>query len=719
LHWIARAAMRAGLARAELLTMLPAVRIADAWKHACSGLGVSSDDLASALAPALGIALADFRRASAQARRLLPEDLVRKHRIFALREDDRTITVATADPTDVDAEQAVGFAAGRRVAFELAAPDAIDEAIDATSSPEDGVQTVLATFVDAQMAFSVRVVDDSLPEEVRRQEIEGAPIVRLTSALIHNAVIQGASDIHIEPGPRNGAVRFRVDGVLRQFTNLPIAVLNRVVSRIKVLGGLDIADRLRPQDGSTRMEVDGTVFDLRISTIPTRDSEKAVIRLLRPDAATSLEEIGITNHELGRLRYLIGHRDGIVIVTGPTGSGKTTTMYAAIKGLAIGSVNIMTVEDPIEYELAGITQIQVEPKRDVTFAKALRAMLRQDPDVIFVGEIRDLETAQIAVQASMTGHLVLATLHTNDAMSAVARLVDIGLDRPSIATSLRGCLAQRLVRRLCTACAQPIGEHPTEEEARLGQRAGVRPFMRAVGCPQCAHTGYRGRAPIEEVAIISPEMAEQIESGASTAALHRSALAGGMRMLRDVAIELVSQGTTTLQEIDRVLGENIEDAPGHRALTPLAVTAVPSDAPRPQSPAESPPAPAPSLSVLVVDDEAVQRRLVSSVLERNGFSVRTASDGAEALRHLGAGYHADLVLTDLHMPGVDGAALLARLRAIPHTATLPVIVLTSEAEEDVETTLIDAGADDYIRKPFEPARLISRVRAGLRRAGVL
>src|SRR5205085_4852194 len=395
----------------------------------------------------------------------------------------------------------------------------------------------------------VRVVEELEPEAVGQAEVESAPVVKLTNLILRDAIVQGASDIHIEPGPKGGSVRFRVDGVMRHYMHLPMVALNRVVSRIKVLGKLDITDRIRHQDGRSRIALEGRYVDLRISTVSTRDAEKAVIRVLRPESTRKLDEIGITPRELARLRQLLNCRDGIVIVTGPTGSGKTTTLYSAIREIATGELNISTVEDPVEYELPGITQIQVDPKRGVTFANSLRALLRQDPDVIFVGEIRDNETAQIAAQAAMTGHLVLATLHTNDAMSTIARLQDLGLDRQSIASTLRGAIAQRLIRKVCADCAQPLIGSLTEEEETLGARYGVLPLSRAMGCKRCGNTGYRGRLPLVEVAIITPALADMIASGATANALQRAAISQGMAPMRDVAVARVRRGETTLQEV--------------------------------------------------------------------------------------------------------------------------------------------------------------------------
>jgi type II secretory ATPase GspE/PulE/Tfp pilus assembly ATPase PilB-like protein len=542
--------------------------------------------------------------------------------VFPLREDDRHLYVATSDPTNIEVEHAIGFASGRRPVFELASPVVIEDALLQGYSGDRMVENLLTT-VDSQISEAVKVVDDLEPEAVELSDVETGPVVKLTNLILRDAVMHGVSDVHIEPGPKGGAVRFRVDGVMRQHMHLPMAALNRVVSRIKVLGRLDIANRLVPQDGRAKVAIEGRHYDLRISTVPTRDAEKAVIRVLRPESARKLEEVGVTPRELARLRQLLACRDGIVIVTGPTGSGKTTTLYSAIKEIATGNVNIMTVEDPVEYELPGITQIQVETKRGVTFASSLRAILRQDPDVIFVGEIRDLETAEVAAQAALTGHLVLATLHTNDSMSAVTRLADLGLDRQTIATCLRGCLAQRLVRRVCPDCAQPLLGSLTEDEERLSAQFGVLPLSRATGCKRCGNMGYRGRLPLVEVAIITPNIADMIAGGATAQQLQRAAIAAGMAPLRDVAVARVRRGETTLDEIERVLGDQIDDAPSASATTP---------------------------SVLILNPDPAWRRMARALMEGAGFRVTEAMDDDSAAHMLTDGMEFSFVITEASMP---------------------------------------------------------------------
>jgi type IV pilus assembly protein PilB len=691
MHWLANAALRAGIPAAKTASISAATPLPAVWEQLARELRLTESALAAKVAPVLRVPLADFDRADAKAARLVPEKLARKHLVYALRETDRELVVASSDPQDYEAERDLGFASGRRIAFELAAPSTIRDHLAGGYSADRIVENLLNA-ADSTLADAVRVVEDMEPEHVAQADVESAPLVKLANLILSDAVVQRASDIHIEPGgAKGGVVRFRIDGVMRQHMALPFAAVSRIVSRIKVLGKLDIADRMRPQDGRARIQVLNKAYDLRISTVPTRDAEKAVIRILRPDTAKTLADVGLEPYELQRIRQLIGMRDGIIVVTGPTGSGKTTTLYAALSDVATSEVNVMTVEDPIEYELVGVTQIQVETKRNVTFASALRSILRQDPDVIFVGEIRDAETAEVATQAAATGHLVLATLHTNDAMSAVSRLSDLGLDRATIASVLRGAVAQRLVRRLCVDCVAPITGPLTEAEARLAAQFGVQPTFRVAGCARCNNTGYRGRIPVVEVAVVSPAMVEQISAGTSALQLQRLAISQGMRPLRDVALDHVRKGETSLEEVERVLGEVADDGP----LVP-------------------PPPP----SVLLADDDSMVRLLATTILESGGYRVRQARDGAEALAIIDAGEDIALVVTDLRMPGLGGDGLVQQLRSRVRTAMLPIIVLTGSDEYETEAMLMDAGADDYIRKPIDPPRFLARVKAALRRAGV-
>ena len=363
---------------------------------------------------------------------------------------------------------------------------------------------------------------------------DDAPIIRMLNALLTQAARDGASDIHIEPYERHSSVRFRVDGTLREVVQPNRALHAALISRLKIMAELDIAEKRLPQDGRISLRIGTRAVDVRVSTLPSAHGERAVLRLLdKSESRISLEAVGMTGATLERFLDLIEQPHGIILVTGPTGSGKTTTLYAALSRLDAASSNIMTVEDPIEYELPGIGQTQVNPKIDLDFAKALRAILRQDPDVIMIGEIRDYETAQIAIQASLTGHLVLATLHTNDAPSAVTRLTDMGVEPFLLSSSLLGVLAQRLVRKLCEYCKVQV--------------EGV-----ARGCAHCGYTGYHGRTGIFELMLANDRMRALIHKQAAEAEIRETALAGGMRLMREDGEHLVREGITSREEVLRV-----------------------------------------------------------------------------------------------------------------------------------------------------------------------
>jgi len=400
-----------------------------------------------------------------------------------------------------------------------------------------------------QLAQDIPEVSDLLESE------DDAPIIRLINALLTQALRENASDIHIEPFETRSVVRFRMDGALRDVIEPKRALHAAIVSRIKVMAQLDIAEKRLPQDGRITLRLAGRPVDVRVSTLPTGHGERVVLRLLDKQAGRlQLGALGMSDATLARLDALIHRPHGIVLVTGPTGSGKTTTLYAALSRLDAKVLNIMTVEDPIEYDLDGIGQTQANPRIELTFARALRAILRQDPDVIMIGEIRDLETAQIAVQASLTGHLVLATLHTNDAASSVTRLIDMGIEPFLLASSLLGVLGQRLVRRLCPVCRQP--HTPSETElAAIGETDPATPLFTAVGCAACNASGYRGRTGIYELLAVDESLRRMIHDGAAEQDLRAHAAAHGMTRMREDGMRWVRAGDTSLEEVLRVTRE--------------------------------------------------------------------------------------------------------------------------------------------------------------------
>ena len=694
-HWLVDVILAAKLAPEETLAIEPNSALDEAWRQAARACGLSEDELAEHVAAHFKLQVASLAAAEPHALKLVPEKLARRHVIFPLRETDREIAVAIGDPTNLGIETDVTFSSGRHPVLEVAPPRAIADSIASAYAPAS--EDAMPLLDDDDLQEAIELIETAGPVEVDAREVEFAPVIKLTNVVLRSAVEERASDIHLEPAPTEGLVRFRVDGVLHNYMKMPLPALNRVISRVKIMSKLDIADRLRPQDGRASISIGGRQFDLRVSSVPTRIAEKVVIRILGQGSSTKLSDIDIPADQLAGIRTLLAHRNGIVAVTGPTGSGKTTTLYAALRELATGEENIMTVEDPVEYEIPGITQIQVENKRGLTFASALRSLLRQDPDIILIGEIRDTETANIAVQASMTGHLVLATLHTNDAVGAVQRLIDLGLDRASIAATLRGVAAQRLVRKVCPHCAEKVTGELNAGERRLAEQHGSNPVVRAAGCKQCLHSGYMGRVPVIELLTLTPSLTAMIASGSSVNQIQAAAVGEGMRRLHDSAMERAARGETTLEEVERVVG--IPPAPGEAkevAKDAAKAAAVPR--------------------ILLVDDEKVNRKVARTLLQKNGFEVVECEDGQQGIDHLAKDPHFSLVLLDLAMPRMDGRAVLRWVRETPATRPLPVVVFTASQGEALEAEVMDEGADDYIRKPLDPPRFIARIRATLRRA---
>ncbi|NVD97042.1 type II secretion system ATPase GspE [Massilia sp. BJB1822] len=411
----------------------------------------------------------------------------------------------------------------------------LDAAIAGAYAGAGGDVSQVADEFDADLDLTKLLQDVPAIEDLLESS-DDAPVIRMINALLTQALRDGASDIHIEPFEQTSVVRFRVDGALRDIVRPRKAIHGSLISRIKIMAQLDIAEKRLPQDGRITLRVGGKPVDVRVSTLPTGHGERAVLRLLDKEAGRlDLQHLGMSDGMLGQFNGLLKQPHGIVLVTGPTGSGKTTTLYAALSLLNSSTTNIMTVEDPVEYDLPGVGQTQVNARIDMTFAKALRAILRQDPDVIMIGEIRDLETAQIAVQASLTGHLVLATLHTNDSAAAVTRLLDMGIEPFLLSSSLLGVLAQRLVRKLCGACKS--FEH--------GE-------WRAVGCEQCGNTGYQGRVGIYELLQTTEQIRAQIHDRSSEAEIRTVAQNDGMHTMRQDGERWLANGTTTPAELLRV-----------------------------------------------------------------------------------------------------------------------------------------------------------------------
>ncbi|GAN67287.1 GspE/PulE family protein [Acetobacter orleanensis] len=486
----------------------------------------------------------------------LPAPFLRQVSAVPLHLEGGVLLLAMADPLDAFITQAVSLAVSLPVRPLAALPVDLEAALNRLyPETREG---------DAAEGEGESAEGDPLEEDADRLKdlASEAPVIRLVNQIIFRAVETHASDIHFEPFENRLGVRFRYDGVLHEMESQPARLIAAVISRIKIMARLDIAERRLPQDGRIKLAVRGRSVDFRVSTIPALHGESVVMRVLdRGSVKFEYGLLGLSPAVTAQLRAALEEPNGIVLVTGPTGSGKTTTLYTGLAQLNVTERKVVTIEDPIEYQLAGINQIQIRPQIGLTFATLLRAILRQDPDVIMVGEIRDLETAQIAAQAALTGHLVLSTLHTNSAAAAITRLRDMGLEDYLQTAVLRGVLAQRLVRRLCTACRAPL-----QLDAAVAQRLGIPSdkagsLWQAVGCPDCRHTGYRGRVAIAEYLVPSPAIVRLILARADHTAIERQAAEEGMKTLFQAGIDAACDGETTVEEVMRIIRAETETPP--------------------------------------------------------------------------------------------------------------------------------------------------------------
>ncbi|MFT8889247.1 MAG: GspE/PulE family protein [Ethanoligenens sp.] len=476
---------------------------------------------------------------------LLPEEIAQKYTVLPIAIDGHTLTVATTDPLNYYALDDIRLATNMEIKVVLSTADSIRTGIGRFYSSQEA-----AAAADDLSRQQPQTATIDLEEQLG-DRIDNAPVVRLVNSIITQGVKLGASDIHIEPLEQETRVRVRIDGVLQNLMVLPPAAHALVITRLKIMSDMNIAERRIPQDGRIEMDVSGNPVDLRLSTLPTVTGEKIVIRVLGGAATVlSRSQLGITGKNASLFDRLLKSPSGIVLVSGPTGSGKTTTLYSVLKEFDRPQVNIITVEDPVEFRLPGINQVQINPKAGLTFASGLRSILRQDPDIIMVGEIRDQETAEIAVRSAITGHLVLSTVHTNDAVSSVTRLVNMGIEPYLLSSALVGVVAQRLVRKTCTHCATQY--IPSADEKRLLHLPDGALLTRGTGCNYCGQTGYKGRTGIYEIMPVDKALRVLIEGGASEDNLRAEAVKSGMITLHEGCAELVRQGVTTVKEMLRV-----------------------------------------------------------------------------------------------------------------------------------------------------------------------
>ncbi|MGB3096656.1 MAG: ATPase, T2SS/T4P/T4SS family [Candidatus Deferrimicrobiaceae bacterium] len=520
----------------------------------------TEDEIAQALSLQLGIPLVDLTNTPVepQAVELIPEKVARKHLIMPISLDERDLHVAMADPLSFEAFEDVRFASGYTIKTTIATRTGVLWAIDQHYHLGSSLSTIVKDITEERLVEVVqdtRETDRKDSEDLRKKS-EAAPIIRMVNLFVAEAADQGASDIHVEPSKTTMLVRNRVDGVLRKSLELPKWVQGAVISRIKIMAKMDIAEKRLPQDGRIGVRVGSKTLDLRVSTMPAAYGEKVVIRILdQATAQISLEAMGMPEEDRLQLEGLIHRPQGILLVTGPTGSGKTTTLYSAIEKIKSVERNITTIEDPIEYDISGVNQVAVQEKIGLSFAVTLRAMLRQDPDVIMLGEMRDLDTTTIAMQAALTGHLVLSTIHTNSSAASVTRLRNLGIPSYLISSTLIAIVSQRLVRVICPKCR--VKDEPSERDlARVGlaqTKKGEISFFRGEGCKACGETGYRGRTGIFEILPFHQQMRDLVVSKGSETDIRQLAVAKGMVTLGQAALAKVKAGVTTLSELYRVV----------------------------------------------------------------------------------------------------------------------------------------------------------------------
>ena len=714
------------------------------------------------------------------AAKTISEKVALKYQCLPLKIEGQKLVMAMANPADYDAIQDVQFMSGYTVQPVVAMRSEILDGIQQAYNTDEHLQDFLSQVTDnSEFAVISDAENVDLDQAESRSAADTAPVIKMCNLILQEAIRSQASDVHLEPTLNCLQVRMRVDGVLREYIDVPKWLTNPLTSRIKILAALDIAERRLPQDGRVKVKFQNKSVDLRISTLPTHFGEKVVIRVLGTMAIPSLESMGFSEWQFATLTECLNQPQGMILLTGPTGSGKTTTLYSMISRRRSPEVNIVTVEDPIEYQLEGINQVQVNTKAGMTFAGALRSILRQDPDVILIGEIRDLETAEIAFQASITGHLVLSTLHTNDSFGAVVRLLDLGVDRFLIGSSLSLVVAQRLARRTCTKCKEVYT--PSEDvlqKFRVDSQEAV--FQHGTGCPSCGKTGFSGRMGIYEMLRMSSSLKELLRQKAPESSMRRAASVGGTRTLFEDGVAKVRAGLTSPEELLRVIEvasdetfpcpkcnsivsrefkscpycmyslRNLCQACGQdlkpewnicpycstpvsnpaaaaaaaesaaSSSAPFQLTAATQDAPgrlpRLALPQQTEAIEVKLPKIVVADDDPGIMKVVEAALKQLPMPVKIFT-ASDGAKALDAieKNHADMAILDVKMPQMDGFEVCEKLRQDVRTAFLPILMLTANSDQENRTKGYLVGTDDFMSKPFTLPDFLARVTRLLRR----
>ncbi len=689
---------REHLLEGEIVTLEEIVRAETTYPdlHLCVALDktgiLTEDQLYCRLSTYLNVDYVDLNTMmpSMFAVKMVIPRVLHKLAVIPLSCNHDTFVVATACPGDWDAREELRFVTNRQIVEYIARRSQIDEVLgDLFGEVLETVEESSDQEMAKKGAAYRERVDPKQYLEFSKEDSRNAAVTVL-NRLLKNSIYRNVSDMHIEPQKEIVVIRVRIDGELSIVSELPNEIGRSVISRVKVLAKMDIAEKRRPQDGSFAVKTKNLRFDLRASSVATPYGEKIVIRFLNPNQGkVKLVDLGLLPEVKEQLEVLSRNPQGLIIITGPTGSGKNTTLCSIINHLKSSVSNIVSVEDPIEYKIEGVNQIGINPKRGITFVSVLRAVLRQDPNVIYVGEIRDTETAEIVCHAAQTGHMVFSTLHTNDAASAVTRLLNLGVDRHVLADSLTAVVAQRLSRRLCAACAEPV--EPTDKERRqlsVVQGKIAVGLQRSTGCGKCNDTGYQGRIAVNELLVIDKTLRDMIVSGKSSVDLGRQARLNGMSNMWETGLKLAAMGKTTIDEMSR-------HVPEYEAAAQERVSDFPA-------------------SILVVDDDERMRAVITDVFSEMSVAIHVAKDGDHALKLIEA-RKPEFVITDLIMPRLNGFKLCERIRENPETSDLPIIVMSGGASEDAECTSLELGANDFVRKPISAAALVARVRSVFRR----
>jgi len=636
----------------------------------------TEEQIAAALAKQFNLPMVNWETVSIKKDlfSLVPREVAEKKLVFPLELQDNVLLLAMADPLDLGSIDYIAFRNGLRTKVAVSTETGILMAIEGYYGSSGVLDNILKDIPSYENVEFVKEnpagdLEETSPESLIKLS-EAPPVVKLVTTVLVDALKCRASDVHIEPRDNYVQVRYRIDGELRDIYKYPKALHAPVTSRVKIISHMDITIRMRPQDGRSTLRVEGKEIDLRISTLPSVTGETIVIRLLdRSTGLLSVSSLGVRERAFSLLTDFISRPQGMILITGPTGSGKTTTLYAILQQLRSETDNIISIENPVEYRIPGITQVQVDTATGLTFPSALRSILRQDPDIIMVGEIRDLETAEIALRAAVTGHLVFSTVHTNDSVSSITRLLDIGIPGYLINAGVTGVLAQRLVRRICPNCK----EEAEPPEAVLGlDYPPLKACFKGVGCPACQYTGYKGQIGVFEILELSPDLREAVSSFVTEDILWDVAKANGTTTLFEDAWEKVNHGDTTVQEVIAKIHRKSFRGPANKHKTKLLLFNV----------AEK--------------DSA----LIKSVLGAQGYPVLSAS-GEDLLGPVKK-YHPDLIIVD----GVqDESGSLKTLRNDVQGALTPVFAITDAADPQTESTGFEMEVKDYLYRPITPQKL--------------